>query len=66
VAFVALDARQIAYVPVSELTSKQHGGLVTAVDFYIRKDEQPGRTYSSGKRRAWWGKFLDDYAKFPI
>ncbi len=70
VAFVALDTKAIGYVPIVELTSKAHGGMVQAVDFYpgeMPKRDSLGRAYvNTGSRRALRGRHLDDYAAFPL
>lgn len=70
VAFVTLDTLSIGYVPIAELTSKAHGGMVQAVDFYpgaMPEHDSRGRLYvNTGKRRALWGRHLDDYASFPF
>jgi hypothetical protein len=69
VAFVALDAKSIGYVPIAEMTSKAHGGMVQAVDFYpgaMPERDSRGRAYvNTGSRRALRGRHLDDYAAFP-
>jgi hypothetical protein len=64
-AFVALDTRTIGYVKIGEITSKSHGGIVQAIDFYLHEHEPAGRITSRGNRRAIWGRFLDDYKEFP-
>lgn len=70
VAFVALDRKVIGYVPIAELTSKAHGGMVQAVDFYsgsMPARDSRGRIYTNtGSRRALRGRHLDDYAAFPL
>lgn len=70
VAFVTLDTKAVGYVPISQLTSKAHGGMVQAVDFYpgamVDRDTL-GRVYvNTGKRRALWGRHLNDYRDFPF
>lgn len=70
VAFVALDIKTVGYVPIVQLTSKQHGGMVQAVDFYagVAPDrDSRGRLYvNNGTRRALTGRHLNDYAAFPF
>lgn len=70
VAFVALDTKQVGYVPIAQMTSKAHGGMVQAVDFYpgaMPELDTRGRVYvNTGKRRALWGRHLDDYHAFPF
>lgn len=70
VAFVALDTKTVGYVPIVELTSKAHGGMVQAVDFYPGAQperDSRGRLYvNTGTRRALWGRHLEDYAAFPL
>lgn len=70
VAFVALDTRSIGYVPIAELTSKAHGGMVQAVDFYPgsapSRDSRGRRHVNNGVRRALRGRHLEDYAAFPF
>ena len=68
-AFVTLDTKQVGYVPIAELTSKLHGGMVQAVDFYPGAQpthDSRGRRYvNDGKRRS-VGRHLEDYAAFPL
>src|SRR3990170_4488533 len=70
VAFVALDTKSIGYAPIAQLTSKVHGGMVQAVDFYAgsqpERDTRGRRYTNTGTRRALWGKHLDDYRDFPF
>jgi hypothetical protein len=63
VAFVALDRKLVAYLPIAGLLSAAHGGMVQAVDLYA--GEVRGRTYASGTTRALWGRRLDDHVTFP-
>jgi hypothetical protein len=70
VAFVTLDTKLVGYVPIAQLTSKAHGGMVQAVDFYAGaqpEHDTRGRVYvNTGARRALWGKHLADYEPFPF
>jgi len=70
VAFVALDTKTVGYVVIAQLTSKAHGGMVQAVDFYAGnqpKTDTRGRRYvNTGSRRALWGRHLSDYECFPV
>lgn len=70
VAFVTLDTKQVGYVPIQQLTSKAHGGMVQAVDFYAGAQPERdtrGRVYvNTGARRALWGKHLADYEPFSF
>lgn len=69
VAFVALDVKEIGYVLIAEMTSKAHGGMIQAVDFYpgaMPETDSKGRAYvNNGERRALRGRHLGDYRTFP-
>ena len=63
-ALVALQIRKIAYLPIDAIRSrKNEGRMVQCIDMY--DTHEPGRTYSSGKVRRYWGRKFDDFATFP-
>lgn len=65
-AFVALDIMKIAYLPISEMTSKD-GKIKTTIDFKSRAIEYRGRKYSNGNvRYKTWGRFFEDLNKFKF
>ena len=63
-AFVALDIKKIAYVPIKEMLVK-NGKVKQTMDFKTKRIKYRGRVYSTGKiRTPEWGKYLEDYEKF--
>ena len=64
-AFVALDIRKIAYIPIKDMIAKT-GTIKQTMDFKTRNIKYKGRVYSTGKiRYPEWGKYLENYDKFP-
>lgn len=51
-AFVALDLKMVAYLRPIQLQSRQEPGIAMLIEFQTRR---PGK-----------GKFLEDYARFPL
>lgn len=64
-AFVALDSKQIAWLPVSDLTHKS-GDLNLMIEFKTRRIEYKRARGKSGVDPAKAGRWIEDYAKFPI
>jgi len=65
-AFVALDIKKIAYVPIKNMIVRT-GKIKQTMDFKTKNIKYQGRIYSTGKVRSpEWGKYLEDYGKFPI
>ena len=65
-AFVALDIKEIAYIPMKEMRAR-NGKLKQTMDFKSRRIKYSGRVYSNGTiRKPEWGKYLQDYGKFKI
>ena len=65
-AFVALDIKTIAYIPISEMLSRS-GKVKTTVDFKSKRISYKGRIYSNGTRRTPdWGKCIEDYGAFRV
>jgi len=62
-AFVALDIKQIAYIPIKKMLSN-NGKVKQTMDFKSRNIKYKGRVYSNGTiRKPEWGKYLQDYKK---
>lgn len=62
-AFVSLDTKQVAYVPIKEMIART-GKVKQTVDFKSRRIKYRGRIYSNGtKRTPEWGRYFEDYAK---
>jgi len=62
-AFVALDIKQIAYIPIKEMLSCS-GKVKQTMDFKSRNVKYSGRVYSNGTiRKPEWGKYFQDYQK---
>lgn len=65
-AFVALDIKVVAYMPISEMISRT-GKVKTAVDFKSKRITYKGRIYCNGTRRTPdWGKCIEDYGTFKM
>ena len=65
-AFVALDIKKIAYIPIKNMVART-GKIKQTMDFKTKNIKYQGRVYSTGKiRYPEWGKYLEDYGKFPI
>lgn len=62
-AFVALDIKAIAYLPIAEMVGRT-GGVSMCVEFKSRHLEYEGRTYSNGTKREPYGRFLQDFGVF--
>lgn len=63
-AFVALDIKTIAYIPISEMLSRS-GKVKTTVDFKSKRISYKGRIYQNGTRRTPdWGKCIEDFGNF--
>lgn len=61
-AFVALDIKEIAYIPMKEMYARS-GKLKQTMDFKSRKIEYTGRIYSNGTvRQPEWGKYIEDFS----
>ena len=68
-AFVALDIRGVAYLPIRDVTKGRGEGkghlMKQTMDFKTRRISYEGRSYSGGNRRKIvWGKFFEDYSQF--
>ncbi len=66
IAFVALDTKKVAYLPVSAVKGKNEE---TIQIFYLktRDVDYIGRAYSTGKRRCNnWGVYIEDYKDFKF
>ncbi len=62
-AFVALDIKQVAYIPIEEMIART-GKVKQTVDFKSRRIKYRGRIYPNGTRRMpEWGRYLEDYTK---
>ena len=62
-AFVALDIKEIAYIPMKEMYAR-NGKLKQTMDFKSKNINYKGRIYSNGTiRKPEWGKYLQDYKK---
>lgn len=62
-AFVALDIKEIAYIPMKEMYAR-NAKLKQTMDFKSRNVEYKGRIYANGTvRKPEWGKYLQDYKK---
>lgn len=62
-AFVALDIKKIAYIPIKEMLVKNNKVKQT-MDFKSRRIKYSGRVYSNGTiRTPEWGKYFEDYQK---
>jgi len=65
-AFVALDIKEVAYIPISQMKAKS-GKVKQTMDFKSRKIKYEGRVYSNGTvRKPEWGKHFEDYKKFKM
>lgn len=65
-AFVALDIKQIAYIPIIEMSSR-NGKVKQTVDLKSRTIKYLGRVYTNGTIRSpEWGRYLQDYEKFEF
>ncbi len=63
-AFVALDIKSIAYIPMENMFAR-NGNLKQTMDFKSKKVKYSGRVYSNGTiRNPEWGKYLQDFNKF--
>ncbi len=63
-AFVALDIKCIAYIPISDMANR-NDTVKQCIDFKSRRLTYTGRVYSNGTRRTpEWGKYLEDYGVF--
>lgn len=62
-AFVALDIKAIAYLPISQMVGRT-GGVTMCIEFKSRHLQYDGRTYSNGTRREPYGRFLQDFEVF--
>ena len=63
-AFVALDIKSVAYIPMKEMYARNKK-LKQTMDFKSRNVKYTGRVYSNGTiRKPEWGKYLQDYEKF--
>ena len=68
-AFVALDIKKIAYIPIKNLLGKttKTNVIKQTVDFKTKSIEHKGRVYSNGTiRKVEWGKYIEDYGIFDI
>lgn len=62
-AFVALDIKKVAYIPIKEMLVKNNKVKQT-MDFKSRRIKYTGRIYSNGTvRTPEWGKYFEDYQK---
>ena len=62
-AFVALDIKKVAYIPIKEMLGK-NGNVKQTMDFKSRRIKYKGRVYSNGTIRSpKWGKYFEDYSK---
>lgn len=62
-AFVALDIKKVAYIPIKEMLSRS-GKVKQTMDFKSRRIRYSGRVYSNGTiREPEWGKYFEDYPK---
>ncbi len=62
-AFVALDIKKIAYIPMKEMLARS-GKVKQTMDFKSRRIKYLGRVYSNGTiRKPEWGKYFEDYSK---
>lgn len=62
-AFVALDTKQIAYVPIRDMVSNK-GGIKILAEFKTRKEEYI-HTYPNGNVHIYdGGRFIEDYSQF--
>ncbi|MCY9513282.1 group I intron-associated PD-(D/E)XK endonuclease [Paenibacillus apiarius] len=65
-AFVALDIRKIAYIPIKDMIART-GRVKQTVDFKTRRIKYVGRVYQNGTRRTpEWGRHLEDYSEFRV
>ncbi len=65
-AFVALDIREVAYVPISQMIART-GKVKQTMDFKTRRIKYKGRVYSNGTvRYPEWGKYFEDFKKFKF
>jgi len=63
-AFVALDIKIIAYIPMKKMYGRNNK-LKSTMDFKSRNIKYFGRTYPNGTvRNPDWGKCLQDFNKF--
>ena len=61
-AFVALDIKKIAYIPIKFMLAKT-GKIKQTVDFKTRSIKYRGRIYSNGTiRTPEWGRYIEDYS----
>ena len=63
-AFVALDRKLIAYVPVGLIVGKS-GHVKQCLEFRTRQIQYQGAIYRNGMQRPAGGKFFEDFAKLP-
>ena len=62
-AFVALDIKVIAYIPMKNMYARNKK-LKQTMDFKSKNIKYSGRVYSNGTiRKPEWGKYLQDYGK---
>ena len=62
-AFVALNIKSIAYIPMKEMYARNRK-LKQTMDFKSREIKYTGRVYSNGTiRKPEWGKYLQDFNK---
>lgn len=64
-AFVALDIRCVAWMPVTSLTHSS-GGANLIVEFKTRRIEYVRRRGNTGNDPAKAGRWLEDFAEFPV
>jgi hypothetical protein len=63
-AVVALDTKQIGYLPVSVLT-RPDGKLISGLEISSKEHDRNGRIYTTGKQREiTYGRFIEDHAVF--
>jgi len=65
-AFVALNIKEIAYLPISKMITKK-GMIKTTMDFKTRRVKYIGRVYTNGTvRTPEWGKYFEDFSEFKF
>jgi len=65
-AFVALDIKSIAYIPMKEMYARNKK-LKQTMDFKSKNIKYTGRVYANGTiRKPEWGKYLQDFNKICL
>lgn len=64
-AFVALDIRRIAWLPVVDVTHKE-GGAKLMMEFKTRSITYERQRANSGLNPATAGRWIEDYSGFPV